>query len=415
MKADKKLSVLMILPFEDIYPPVNGGMLRCFHLLHQLAKDFEVTALMHQGRASFEKCFIDFPALKNCNVLSTADYIHQEKFIGFFPAKFRPGIIHRIYKRSFRGPADGHFIRYYPLLEGLLKKGKIDFVVMENLSCLNAVPVIRRLSPKTRIILNAHNIDSDLAYNAFQKNILSKKDWQHILKTESSLYKRVDAVLTCSSMDLEKLQGLNKGKLTGVVIPNGVAMEKTAKRQASQPEILFCGSMDYGPNREGIVWFLEKCWPMILERNNQIILNVIGNGDPGELKKIFESTRNIAFHGKVPLTRPWYERSSLVIVPLLSGSGTRLKVVEAMGMGVPVVSTAKGAEGIEYTDEKNILIADKPEDFSNAVVNLINDPHWNSQMGQNGFQLAKENYDWDIIGKKLNKWMESFHSYDQYL
>ncbi|WP_315819843.1 glycosyltransferase family 4 protein [Paraflavitalea speifideaquila] len=121
--------------------------------------------------------------------------------------------------------------------------------------------------------------------------------------------------------------------------------------------------IDYGPNREGLLWFCTKVLPNLVKINSLIRLIVIGKGEPGvELRNALDASY-INYHGKVKDVDQYYQQANVAVVPLFTGSGTRLKVLEAMSRQVPVISTTKGAEGIDYTAESDILIADEAELF----------------------------------------------------
>lgn len=398
---------MVILPYSSIYPPANGGMLRCFHVLHQLVKRFETTAIMFQERESFLKCIQDYPSFERCNVVSVLNPV----FSGVWkkcPSFLRAALQYRIWKRTVKGPADGHFLQYYNALRSVLVEQSPDVIVLENTSCLNAVPVIRRFSPSSKIVLNAHNVDSDLAKEDFKKGLIRKKDWQRMLFMESNLWKTIDAFFACSALDQKRLLHINKKVIPSAIIPNGVEIKPLRDLKAKREKrFLFCGSLDYHPNREGVQWFLHHCWSKIKEQEPEAHLDIIGSGDPGELKDLVSKFEGVILHGRVPLVAPWYSNSDVVIVPLLHGSGTRLKVLEAMSFSKPVVSTSKGAEGIDYIKNEHLMIADNGCDFSDACCQLLNQHQFATDLGSNARKLVVQHYDWDIVGEQLSQFIQS--------
>ena len=401
------LKVLVILPYESIYPPSSGGKLRCFHIPHQLCKRYDTTAIMFQERNTFLKCQNNYPAFNNCKVV-TASPRSLKGIWSILPAFLRPALQHRLWKRTLKGPADGLFINYYSSLVNELSIQKPTVVILENISCLNAVPVIRRLSPKSKIIYNAHNVDSDLAEIEYKKGIIPLIDWKTAYKNETTLYNKIDAFIACSELDRQRLLKLNKKKLISCVIPNGIEIREVSnKASLSMNRFLFCGSLDYFPNREGLKWFLSNCWKNIKDTFADARLDIIGSGDSGELKDLVSKFDGVSLHGRVPSVEPWYSNSDIVIVPLLHGSGTRLKVLEAMSFSKPVVSTTKGAEGIDYIKNKHLLIADNGNDFSDACCHLLNQQQLAADLGSNARNLVVQHYDWDIVGEQLSKFIQS--------
>lgn len=397
--------VLIIVPFEKIYPPVNGGMLRSINLLNQLAKNFELTALIRQSKHSFNAANKEFPALGNCTVVSTDDWSYKRDLFSFLPKKVVTAFRYRYWNRSLAGPAEANFLLIYPILTDLLRRKKFDFVILEDLAILNMAKVIRRFQPYVPIIYDAYNVNTRLAEASFEQGLISKKNVDLIRQAECNLTGVVDAIFTCSQDDLEQLVKMNQGALNGVIIPNGVTINPLPAAMAvSKPvadNIFFCGSLNYHPNFEGLHWFYEKVWPVIINGYPQAKLTVVGSGSPAAQLANLRNDKSVIFAGMVPDVNPYYEQAAVSIVPLLSGSGTRLKILEAMSKGVPIVSTSVGAEGINYIDGKDILIADDINGFAQKVISLLKNQEKRLQMQQNARELVIKHYDWNKIGKDL--------------
>lgn len=395
----------MIVPYDEVYPPMNGGMQRCFNVINQLAKHFNVTLIIHQNKEDFAKANAAYPATGAVQVYSTKDRVSKDGLMSMLPTKISNALRYRWYKQALKGPADGLFLQYYPVLNGLLKQHKYDVIILENLATLNAVSIIRKYDSQVKIIYDAHNVDSNLALIAVEKWAMEKPIQSLINAAEASLYKTVDAVLACSQQDLEELKKINKGKLTGTVIPNGVTVENHFFDEAvlqNMPEyILFCGSLNAVPNSEGLLWFYDKIWKAVKLSFPRLKLLVVGSGKAPETLQALVNDASIHFTGAVKDVRPWYNKAALAIVPLLSGSGTRLKILEAMGLGLPVISTSKGAEGIAYTKGCDIIIADMETDFAGAIINLLNSKETRVAIQQAARNGIVEKYDWDVVGDSL--------------
>ncbi len=400
-------SVLVICPFEQIYPPLVGGAQRFFHIIHQLARFFRVTVVINQDKASFIKSADKFPAMKNVTVHSTQGYHYRDAFT-LFPRKVELALRYRWLKKNLFATADGNYLKYYPVVKKVLAKEKFDIILLENIATLNAVPLLRKLGKGAKIIYNAHNVDSHLANVGMHKWGGKKEEYEQILQAEKSFCKKVDAVIACSEKDKKELADLNEGKLLIGVVPNGVDIpgQMAGNGESSTvKDILFCGALWTLPNSEGLHWFAAEIWPHILASFPGLKLLVVGSGQLPERYSELKKISSFNFIGAVPDVAPWYAKASLVVVPLLSGSGTRLKVLEAMGMGMPIVSTAKGAEGINYHNEKDILIKDNPVEFAGAVVALLQNADKRKTLGQNARSLAGENYDWNVIGENMARFI----------
>jgi polysaccharide biosynthesis protein PslH len=400
--------VLFVIPFKRIYPPMNGGTVRCINLLNQLCKYFEVTAIMHQDKASMAEAFEEFPHLKKCNIISTGSQQVNDLF-SIFPLKLRKALRYRYWNRSLKGPGNDDFLAIYPLINKLVKSKQFDFVIMEDMSILNLAESVYRHQPLSSVIYDAYNVNTRLAEAALQSNTLSRKEFEMVKEAEAQVYKQVDSVFTCSELDLDQLIAMNEGKLNGVVVPNGVGIPPADKRlnfNDRKNKILFCGSLDYLPNREGLYWFCTEVLPLVVEKNPSAQLLVVGKGDPGaELKQALDHP-SIKFYGMVDKVSDYYNMAAVAIVPLLSGSGTRLKLLEAMGYRTPVISTTSGAEGIAHTHGKNIIIADNKEEFSDSVAQLIKDPALCANIADEAFSFVKGKYDWNVIGEKLSAYLQ---------
>ena len=377
---------------------MNGGMKRCFHILHQLAKYFEVTAIMHQDKESFIEASAKYPEISNIEVHSTKEQTKTRAVLDVLPARFENAMRYRWIKKKLWSTTDGNFLRYHPLLEQLLSKNTYDAVILENLSTVNAVSVIRKYDREVKIVYDAHNIDSQLAAGT--------ENHEEIFKLETNLYKHVNAVFVCSEHDRNVLEQMNRNRLKAITIPNGIEVTKElydeGVKNLNPQHIIFCGALSTKPNREGLHWFYDMVWPRVRAAFPGLKLLVVGSGNIPETFQPLLKDSSLIFTGAVGDVKPFYNQATIAIVPLLNGSGTRLKVLEAMNLGVPVVSTTKGAEGIEYTNNKEIVIADSETDFAKSVIELLDNKNTRLEMQMRARKLVEQKYDWDVIGEKLS-------------
>lgn len=408
--------VLFVVPFKKLYPPMNGGVQRSLHLLHQLSLHVKVTAIIGQDKESFSRAFAEYPALERVRLISIEDARPPADLFNLLPARLSRSLRYRYWNRSLKGPAGDDFLSIYPILRKLIREQRFDYAILEELSLLGLARVLRRQQPSIHVIYDAHNVNTRLARNAFLHHGIPEKEYRSIQAAESGIAHVVTAVFTCSELDLEQLKGMNEGKLSGLVVPNGVRINPDPQpgRLLSPTDagnILFCGSLDYLPNREGISWFCREVFPLIRLEKASARLLVVGRGDPGDEVRLLLQGEGITYYGAVEDVKVYYNKAALAVVPLLSGSGTRLKVLEAMGNRVAMVSTAVGAEGIGYTDGKDILIADEPAGFAAGTLRLLNDPARAGEIADRAFDLVRSSYEWDIIGNKMAQYFEASEIY----
>jgi glycosyltransferase involved in cell wall biosynthesis len=189
------------------------------------------------------------------------------------------------------------------------------------------------------------------------------------------------------------------------VVPNGVDTRAlTASPLPAEPVMLYTGSFGYPPNAEGLEWLLREVWPRIRARVPAARLLVVGPGVPPRLAAL--AGPEVELGGFVERMQPWFDRARLVLVPILSGAGTRLKVLDGLASGRPLVSTSMGAEGVDVRDGAEALIADGPDRFADAAVQVLGDPALAERLGAAGRLLAERAYDWDVIGAHLSDLLE---------
>jgi glycosyltransferase involved in cell wall biosynthesis len=400
--------ILTIIPYP-FYPPTNGGSLRCFYLLREMAKNHEVIILSVQPAAGFTQGYYPvFP--ENVRIIS----IHGEKgyssVLNKLIGKAADAVNYRLLQKSFSGNTNSYFLQTYPALLKGLKELKPDLVFYENLESVSFFSgIVNRRLPTAKQVYDAHNIDSELwkQLAAGQHNNVFESYAANALQAETNLYKRVDAFCCCSEVDREKLFALNQGRLPGFTIPNGVdtnakPFDKNPLKHSKQ-EILFCGSLDYYPNEEGLIWFYEHVFPLIKKAIPEVVLTLVGASARNEKNQRLLDDPSVHLAGRVADVQPFYYRAGPCIAPLLSGSGTRLKILEAMSFGNPVVSTSIGAEGLNMISKKHLLIADEPFAFAGRVIELFQDQNLFEKIRFYARELVCSDYAWGKIGQDINK------------
>ncbi|MBS1831643.1 MAG: glycosyltransferase, partial [Acidobacteria bacterium] len=259
----------------------------------------------------------------------------------------------------------------------------------------------------TRVVCDWHNIESELMSRYAEresnlaKKLVAKRTAQLLRRTEIELLRTCPAHTVASEREREELLRTVPGARVEV-IPNGidVAHFSVAGGDAEpRKSLLFVGSMDYHANIDAVQWFAAEGWGPLSARHSDMEFVVVGRSPHASVRALAGGRLRVT--GTVDDVRPYYGQAFAVAVPLRVGSGTRLKILEAMAAGVPVVSTRLGAEGIDAEHGRDILIADTPAEMVDALSLLYRDAELRARLSQGGRKLVADHYDWPAIGAKL--------------
>lgn len=287
-------------------------------------------------------------------------------------------------------------------LINILKKKSYDIIQLEGLYLTPYINTIKQYS-NAKIILRSHNIEhkiwEDLAENC--KSILKKwylkKLAKQLKKYELAYINRTDAIIAITENDYQFYKKNNYyGKLTFISI--GFKETKITKEKY-QNTVGFLGSLDWKPNIEGITWFINKVWPKIVSKNPSSILYIAGRKTPSWLKKM--ESLNVKIIGEIPNANEFIQSKNVIISPLFSGSGIRVKLIEAMFLKKAIVSTSLSAKGINVTHKKEILIANNEDTFSDCVISCLQNNKLNLSLGKHGFNFVKKKYHSHNIAKNF--------------
>lgn len=256
-------------------------------------------------------------------------------------------------------------------------------------------------------VLSLHNIGAQqyrtmLNMSSGISRVPAALKWWLMRGWEAHASNEFDQVITVSEGDCGRLHELGaRGHVS--VIENGVdcsALQPLDEPAEGSDELLFIGTMGYLPNRDAARYFCREIFPRILEHRPGCVLNLVGSGGKEHLADI-EKPGVINVTGRVRDIVPWYQRSRLAVVPLRSGGGSRLKILEAMALGRAVVSTSLGREGLALQDGQEIITADEPGPFAEAVVRLLENQSLRDEMVRAARTRVELSYDWDLLAGRL--------------
>jgi len=262
------------------------------------------------------------------------------------------------------------------------------------------------------LILDEHNLEWELAGTgraaesraSLQYRAYASRERRLRLKEERAAAARADRVLTVSRRDRDRLSLVAPSAVINV-IPNGV--DTVAFQPSDRPEyqradeLIFVGKLDYGPNVDGLLWFVREVWPIVRLARPSAQLRVVGR-DPNAAVLALDERAGIRVVGEVADTRPHLEAAAVAIVPLRRGGGTRLKILEALAAGRPVVSTTVGAEGLDLPSDA-ISTTDGAEEFAREVLDLLSDPVRRAAMSRRGRTAVCDHFGWDSIVTRLEE------------
>ena len=224
---------------------------------------------------------------------------------------------------------------------------------------------------------------------------------KRLKKFELDVMKKIDAIIPITDYDkiLFEQMGFKKSMFTCITGVDVAFYQTKSNTQVKPKTVFYFGSMDWLPNQEAVKWFLDKCWDTISKAVPDSKFVIAGRGMPKSFLQL--NLPNVLIIENVKDSKSFYEQYQIMLVPLLSGSGLRIKIIEGMAYGKAIVSTSVGAEGI-YCDQNNdILIADNANDFSAAVINLLNNDHKRIKLEENASAYAYKEFDNKNVVSKL--------------
>jgi glycosyltransferase involved in cell wall biosynthesis len=287
----------------------------------------------------------------------------------------------------------------------ILRKDTYDIIQLEMLYMATYLDVIRKYS-KAPVILRAHNIEHKIwqriaenCPNPFKRVYLNHL-YKALKRFEINVLNKVDGVVAITPVDARNLDRLSHS--TNIIsIPFGINLD-TLPETPVQPEeasLFHIGTMNWYPNEESIKWLVSEVWPKVMKRLPETELHLAGRYMPEWMLKL--KVPNVTVDGEVPDVWEYMQRFSIMVVPLFSGSGIRIKIVEAMAAGKAIITTAIGAEGINYENGQHLLIAKDANSFTDAIIRLCNDTELRNYLGKNARALIAKDHDNNKLMQKL--------------
>jgi sugar transferase (PEP-CTERM/EpsH1 system associated) len=393
------MKILFLSPTVP-FPLTDGGRIRVFNLLKQIASKSDVTLLAletqptdAEGVAELQQLGVQVHLVPNAPMLPRVSFI---TLVNAF-LKQQPITVARydlpVYRQKFRE---------------LIASENFDLVHYEMFHTAQF-----RTETDLPSVLSQQNVDSAIwrrlcgeTTHPFYKFAY----WTQQLafqRYERVLSPRFDTVTCTSDIDADVFQRYCAAD-TLEIIPNGVDVTHYQPDFTSEApaHLIYIGSMDWYPNEDAVAFFVDEVLPSIQDKVRDVQFSIVGGNPSARVQKLAER-EGVVVTGRVPEIKPYFAEATVFVVPLRIGSGTRLKILEALAMGKAIVSTTVGAEGLALKDGEEIFIADEPAIFAGAVTRLLTDASLRRRIGENGRARVEQDYDWRSIGEKLHTLYES--------
>ncbi|MFO7369435.1 MAG: glycosyltransferase family 4 protein [Bacteroidales bacterium] len=393
------------------YPPRDGGSLAMFNLAYSLKK------LGHQ--VSVLTMFTRKHKLTSGQSLEFSQIMEVHSvYVDTTPGLFRmiinlvfsdkPYHVERFYSKAFETE-----------LCRILKTSRFDVIQLEGLYLTSYIPAIRKNSDAL-VALRAHNVEHEIweRMEQSEKSVFRKAYFRILAKRikryEQQVLNQYDILVPITARDLDRFRIMGNSKpahvcKAGVDLDTGTGNGEMLDEQlpSTTSSLFFIGSLDWIPNQEGLLWFVSKVFPLIHHRFPAVKFHIAGRNAPQSLQKSLNFP-GIVFHGEVADARVFMAKHQVSIAPCFSGSGMRVKIIESMALGKPVVTTTMGAEGLNAVHNENIIIADDSADFFHHVERLIEFPQLCRSMGNSAKDFAAQNFDNKILAANLAGFYEKY-------
>jgi glycosyltransferase involved in cell wall biosynthesis len=386
---------ILFISTRSPYPLISGHSLRTYHILKGASQSHNVTFVTfvqlpeHEFKKenldhlkSFCKAVYPFEIPADLSRITFAKMLFLNLFssLPFVAQKY-----------------DAPLMRQK--IREIIQTEHIDLV---HVDMLPLTAYINEFEHFPKILVN-HNVESVRLYRWFttEPNPVKKAylgiQWLKLKTFEQSAMNKFDGCVVVSELDRELLLKMGvKSRL--FVVPNGTDTKffKPDNGEVVENSLLWIGHMDVHTNKDAVLYFWKDIYPILRRKCPEVKMTFVGTAPPKEIADAARTDGNLKVTGFVDDIRPYIDESAVMVVPIRIGSGTRLKILDAMAMGKAIVSTSVGCEGLNVNDGKDILIADEPEDFAQKTIELLKSTYKRVNLEKNAIDLAKT-YDWDLI------------------
>lgn len=396
---------VVIIDGDVSYPPTSGKRLRTLHLMQQLAKRHRVcyVARGHGDKAQYRSAK-EYLSERGIEVKIIDDPLPRKKGLAFYgrlAANLLSPLPYSV--TSHVSPKVKQAVAEHA------STNKVDLYQLEWLGCLYALP-----SPTVPTVLQAPNVESLIwqRYYETERNCFKRwyvgEQWRKFLRVEREAFRSVRQIVAVTPEDAELarewfgVQHVN-------VVDNGtdVAYYSNVRPKAGSRSILYLGALDWRPNVDALEVLLNVIYPAVRAQQADVRLVIVGRSPSDTLTRRVAGLPGVELHANVPDVRPYLAASAALAVPLRIGGGSRLKILEALAAGLPVVSTRVGAEGLCLTPGVDYTLADSPEEMTQALLQCLNEPATSRAQAERGRACVASRYDWSSLAERLERVWEN--------
>jgi glycosyltransferase involved in cell wall biosynthesis len=389
---------ILIVTASLPYPPASGGAIRVYGILKGLYEAGHQITLMSFGEGDGSNT----PLADICEHIEVSPFPSRSKIerLKTLLLTSKADIETRFYSENFKSR-----------LLNLLSENGYDLIQFEAIEAACYLPIVREEFPDIKICFDTFNAEADLQRVIYQIDRQEVKRWPHALYSliqakrighyEGDLCRAADLVIAVSQEDQEILSRYRNDNST-YRVPSGIFVDDyaTADKRVNlgKNAVVFTGKMDYRPNVDAMLWFADHILPQIKETH----LTIVGQKPHPRIQHLSER-ENISLTGWVDTVPPYLYAADVYIAPLRMGSGTRLKILEAMASGCAIVATTIAASGLSNDAKSALVIADDERTFAEAVTDLLHHPEKRQVLGHQARKIVKAEYDWSALIPKLLK------------
>lgn len=376
------------------YPANNGSKIRIYNLLRHLSQQYRVTLL----------------SFAEADEATPEQVAHMRQWCAHITTvpkpEYRPSALKATIGYMSHWPrslVDTYSPAMARRLESVVKADVVDVIIasqMPTMRYLESAPGIPAVLEEVETTLFHDQVEQASGLASRLRSNLTMSKLNHAL---NGLYQRGVAFTVVSAAEKEYLRHLSPSAERIAIVPNGVDTAANQPDPSVQPQpftLIYTGAVTYAANYEAVVWFIREVWPLVRARYPQVQFTITGGTGKVDVSDLTVQP-GVSFSGHLPSVADAVRKSWAVVAPLRIGGGTRLKILEAMALGTPVIATPKGAEGLSIQDKENILIADSPQEITAAVSRLFDEAGLRGRLAAGGRALVEQRYDWSVVTGQL--------------